>query len=185
MALFRKPNIKKSIKAKTTGKLKRDVKKAVNPLYGKKGTGFAKDPKRSVKNKVYHATTIGVSDVVKGSSSKKSNDSKKVNKIEKSENIEKELNVLCKEIRLAYEDGRFNDCVENADKYVKLADTHGMLVDSEVFDYFLFSCIDGGADADTILSYYDEIIDYYKENDNEGWSNGFLESKNKYIKSLE
>lgn len=60
-----------------------------------------------------------------------------------------------------------------------------MLVDSEVFDYFLFSCIDGGADTDTILSYYDEIIDYYKENDNEGWSNGFLESKNKYIKSLE
>lgn len=32
----RKPNIKKSIKARTTGKVKRQVKKAVNPLYGKK-----------------------------------------------------------------------------------------------------------------------------------------------------
>ena len=66
MALFRKPNIKKSIKAKTTGKLKREAKKAVNPLYGKKGVGFVKDPKSSIENKVYHATTIGVSDVVKG-----------------------------------------------------------------------------------------------------------------------
>ena len=37
---FRKPNIKKSIKAKTTGKLKRKAKSAVNPLYGKKGMGF-------------------------------------------------------------------------------------------------------------------------------------------------
>ena len=32
----RKPNVKKSIKARTTGKVKRQVKKAVNPLYGKK-----------------------------------------------------------------------------------------------------------------------------------------------------
>lgn len=31
----RKPNVKKSIKARTTGKVKRQVKKAVNPLYGK------------------------------------------------------------------------------------------------------------------------------------------------------
>ena len=36
----RKPNVKKSIKARTTGKVKRQVKKAVNPLYGKKGMGI-------------------------------------------------------------------------------------------------------------------------------------------------
>lgn len=42
----RKPNIKKSIKARTTGKVKRQVKKAVNPLYGKKGMGIVNDPKR-------------------------------------------------------------------------------------------------------------------------------------------
>ena len=41
----RKPNIKKSIKARTTGKVKRQVKKAVNPLYGKKGMGIVNDPK--------------------------------------------------------------------------------------------------------------------------------------------
>lgn len=42
----RKPNVKKSIKARTTGKVKRQVKKAVNPLYGKKGMGIVNDPKR-------------------------------------------------------------------------------------------------------------------------------------------
>lgn len=33
---IRKPSLKKSIKSRTTGKLKRTVKKAVNPFYGKK-----------------------------------------------------------------------------------------------------------------------------------------------------
>ena len=48
---FRKPNIKKSIKAKTTGKLKRKAKSAVNPLYGKKGMGIVKNPEQAIKNK--------------------------------------------------------------------------------------------------------------------------------------
>ena len=62
---MRKPSIKKSIKSRTTGKLKRKVKKAANPLYGKKGVGFVKNPKRSVKNKVYKKTTFGVKDLFK------------------------------------------------------------------------------------------------------------------------
>ena len=37
---FRMPSLKKSIKARTTGKIKRSVKRAVNPLYGKKGVGL-------------------------------------------------------------------------------------------------------------------------------------------------
>lgn len=57
---IRKPSIKKSVKARTTGKLKRSVKKAVNPLYGKKGMGLVNDPKKAVYNKVYSKTTIGV-----------------------------------------------------------------------------------------------------------------------------
>ena len=48
----RKPNIKKSIKARTTGKVKRQVKKAVNPLYGKKGMGIVNDPKKAAYNAV-------------------------------------------------------------------------------------------------------------------------------------
>ena len=55
---FRKPSLKKTIKARTTGAIKRKAKGAVNPLYGKKGMGFIKDPVRSVKNKIYKKTTI-------------------------------------------------------------------------------------------------------------------------------
>lgn len=60
----RKPSVKRSIKAHTTGKVKRSVKKAVNPLYGKKGMGYINDPQKAVYNKVYNKTTIGVRDVV-------------------------------------------------------------------------------------------------------------------------
>ena len=47
---MRKPSIKKSIKARTTGKVKRSIKRSVNPLYGKKGMGLI---------------NIGVSDIIK------------------------------------------------------------------------------------------------------------------------
>lgn len=62
---FRKPSLKKSFRARTTGKWKRRAKKAVNPLYGKKGMGFIKNPKRSIKNKVYKKTTFGLRDIFK------------------------------------------------------------------------------------------------------------------------
>lgn len=62
---MRKPSIKKSIKARTTGKAKRAVKKAVVPGYGKKGMGYVKNPKRAVKNKIYKKTTFGLSDLLK------------------------------------------------------------------------------------------------------------------------
>lgn len=44
---MRTPSLKKSIKARTTGKAKRAVKKAVIPGYGKKGTGWLKNPKKA------------------------------------------------------------------------------------------------------------------------------------------
>ena len=56
----RKPSIKRSIKARTTGKVKRSVKKATIPGYGKKGTGWIKDPKKAAYNKTYNKTTFGV-----------------------------------------------------------------------------------------------------------------------------
>lgn len=62
---LRKPSLKKSLKAKTVGKAKRAVKKAVNPLYGKKGMGVVKDPEKAIKNKVYKKTTVGVKDILK------------------------------------------------------------------------------------------------------------------------
>lgn len=62
---IRKPSIKKAIKAKTTGNVKRKAKKAVNPLYSKKGVGLAKDPAKSVKSAVYKKTTISAKDAAK------------------------------------------------------------------------------------------------------------------------
>lgn len=58
---MRKPSIKKSVSARTTGKAKRAVKKSISPMYGKKGVGFTK----SVKNKVYKKTTFSFWDLFK------------------------------------------------------------------------------------------------------------------------
>lgn len=62
---MRKPSLKKSMKARTTGKLKRKAKGAINPLYGKKGTGWVRDPKRAMYNKVYRKTTFSIFDLFK------------------------------------------------------------------------------------------------------------------------
>jgi hypothetical protein len=55
---MRKPSIKRSIRARTTGKIKRKIKRTVNPLYGKKGMGFIKNPRKAVYNKIYNKTTF-------------------------------------------------------------------------------------------------------------------------------
>ena len=62
---MRKPSIKKSISARTTGKAKRKLKKAVSPGYGQKGTGFIKNPKKAMYNKVYNKTTFSFWDLFK------------------------------------------------------------------------------------------------------------------------
>lgn len=61
---MRRPSIKKRIKARTTGKLKRKAKKAVNPLYGTKTAG-ALHPVRKAKNKAYKKTTFNIFDFFK------------------------------------------------------------------------------------------------------------------------
>ena len=61
----RKPNISKRIKARTTGKIKRKVKKMTNPLYGKEGMGYINNPKRAMKNKVYNKTTVSSEKFIK------------------------------------------------------------------------------------------------------------------------
>lgn len=62
---MRKPSIKKSISARTTGKAKRKVKKTVIPGYGKKGSGWIKYPKKAAYNKVYKKTTFSFWDLFK------------------------------------------------------------------------------------------------------------------------
>ena len=54
----RTPSFKKSFKARTTGRINRTLKKSVNPLYGKKGMGYIKNPERAIYNKVYHKVTV-------------------------------------------------------------------------------------------------------------------------------
>ena len=63
---IRKPSIKKSISARTTGKVKRKLKRVVNPLYGKKGMGFIKNPAKAIKGKIYRKTTVSAKSVGKG-----------------------------------------------------------------------------------------------------------------------
>ena len=62
---MQKPSLKKSLKARTTGRVKRAVKSTVNPFYGKKGMGFIKNPERSIKNSIYKKTTFSIWDLFK------------------------------------------------------------------------------------------------------------------------
>lgn len=59
---YRTPNIKKSVSARTTGKINRTIKKSTNPLYGKKGMGYINDPEKAVYNKIYNQTTYSAID---------------------------------------------------------------------------------------------------------------------------
>lgn len=63
--LIRKVSLKKSIKARTTGKLKRQIKGEINPFYGKKGIDYVTDPKKAIYNKVYHKTSFSIFDIFK------------------------------------------------------------------------------------------------------------------------
>jgi hypothetical protein len=62
---MRKPSITKSLKARTTTKYKRKVKKALIPGYGEKGMGWAKNPKKAAYNKVYKKTSFSLWDLFK------------------------------------------------------------------------------------------------------------------------
>jgi hypothetical protein len=61
---LRMPSLKKSVSARTTGRMKRAAKSAINPLYGKKGMGLL-NPKKAIYNKVYKKTTFSIFDLFK------------------------------------------------------------------------------------------------------------------------
>ena len=54
---IRTPSPTRSVKARTTGRIKRAAKSTYNPVYGMKGIGYLKDPERAIKNKIYHKMT--------------------------------------------------------------------------------------------------------------------------------
>lgn len=62
---MKKPSPMRSIKARTTGKAKRAVKKAIIPGYGQKGMGWLTNPKKAAYKKVYRKTTFSIFDIFK------------------------------------------------------------------------------------------------------------------------
>lgn len=62
---LRTPSLKKSFKARTTGRAKRAIKKALIPGYGKKGMGWIKNPKKAAYNKIYRKTSFSLWDLFK------------------------------------------------------------------------------------------------------------------------
>lgn len=57
---MRTPSLKRSLSARTTGRAKRAVKKALIPGYGKKGMGWLRNPRKAAYNKIYHKTTFSI-----------------------------------------------------------------------------------------------------------------------------
>lgn len=55
---MRRPSLMRSVKARTTGRAKRAVKKALIPGYGRKGMGWIRNPKKAAYNKVYRKATF-------------------------------------------------------------------------------------------------------------------------------
>lgn len=62
---MRKPDPMKSLKGMTTGRVKRDIKRAVIPWYGRRWTGFLKDPDRSIYGFLYRRLTFGLRDILR------------------------------------------------------------------------------------------------------------------------
>ena len=61
---MRTPSLKRSISARTSGRLTRSIKKALIPGYGKKGMGIL-HPQRALYNKVYRKTSFSLLDVLR------------------------------------------------------------------------------------------------------------------------
>ena len=64
----RTPSIEKSVSARTTGRINREIKRAINPVYGKKGMGWINDPKLAAYNKIYNKTTVSAKELIEGNS---------------------------------------------------------------------------------------------------------------------
>lgn len=62
---MRTPSPKRALKAMTAGRMKRTVKRALIPGYGKKGMGWLKSPKRALYNKLYHKTSFSIWNIFK------------------------------------------------------------------------------------------------------------------------
>ena len=64
---MRKPSLSRSLSARTTGRAKRTVKRAIIPGYGRRGIGWL-NPKKALYNRVYRRNTFSIFNLAKGSS---------------------------------------------------------------------------------------------------------------------
>lgn len=144
---MRTPSLKKSLKARTTGRLKRAVKKTYNPLYGKKGMGLATDPKKAIYNKVYEKVTVDSLENLKTNKiNKKTNNEEKelLINIQKQLNLtnqqnkpkqkkyptkEELLNTIPKEKQVNYFDKEAHCCICNKDLGIKTLRSRWQLID--------------------------------------------------------
>lgn len=132
---MRKPSIKKSFKARTTGRLKRSVKKAVNPFYGKKGIGFLKNPVKSIKDSIYKKTTFSFLDLFRVSK-KKGGKKKNAIALENREHRRKvavetvENNAEQKQLKaqLAAQDAQIKAVQDAEDEYKKTKDAEKLIL---------------------------------------------------------
>ena len=62
---MRTPSLKRSLKARTKSKWKRQAKKAIIPGYGRKGMGWVKNPRKAAYNNIFRKTTFSFWDLFK------------------------------------------------------------------------------------------------------------------------
>jgi len=68
---LRHPSLKKSIKARTTAKWKRQIKGSIIPWYGQREMGWL-HPRRKIRGMIYNRTTFSIGDVFNAVTGKKS-----------------------------------------------------------------------------------------------------------------
>lgn len=145
---LRKFNIKKSIKARTTGRIKRSMRSNINPLYGQKGMGYIKNPEKAIKNKIYHKTTFRIWDIFKWLNPQRNSDNVFLKETKKTEitlddvdrmnNIEKTQ--LYNTISVQYQDfyKNYYKKMEDAKEYYSLFINNNF--DMQYFEKILESC---------------------------------------------
>ena len=131
---IRTPSIKKSLKARTTGKLKRAVKRAYNPIYGEKGAGIVNNPKKAIYNKVYSKVTVDSLESLKKENKKKekrnSANNATVSSFEyKYPSKEELLKSIPKEKQVKHFDKEAHCCICNKDLGIKTFRSRWQLID--------------------------------------------------------
>lgn len=75
---MRTPSWKKSLSARTSGRAKRAIKRAIIPGYGRRGMGIF-HPQKALYNRVYRRTTFSIFDLLKTSNTRRNRGNQRSN----------------------------------------------------------------------------------------------------------